>query len=116
MTDLNLDDLRAKLEQTRLPWTYDPDEPGPNGLGEIEYNGNREYEDVNIARAVWAKDASLIVAAVNALPQLLAIADAARRLPDFVTSDAETKADALSRINLMLRDVKSACGEVEHEH
>lgn len=65
-----------------LPWHVEDDGNGFKAIYSIEQHN--DGHNVSIATDLRAADAALICAAVNALPELLAIAEAAEKLADDV--------------------------------
>ena len=90
-----LDELRVLLAlSSTLPWDRDALYSGIRHLDRnCEWYGDHWDEDRNVDIRVnvpFRDDADLIVAAVNALPALLAVVDAAEKLIAGVIGDEDT--------------------------
>jgi hypothetical protein len=90
-----------------LPWSVSPDDPSE--VCEIRNKHDPREADPLVAESLWHKDATLIVAAVNALPALLAIAEAADQWTR--SSDYESREAHLSRLRRALRSLPNAQGQ-----
>jgi hypothetical protein len=79
-----------------LPWSVSPDDPAE--VCEIRNKHDPTEADPLVAESLWHRDATLIVAAVNALTPLLAIAEAAS---DVIESRYHPQYDMAEKLNTL---------------